>query len=72
MLDWSYNYDANNMYYQVLPTEIYVKNKQTYLLSTNNHNIYIYVCERGDKTLKKREDETPTKLKSRAVLFFQP
>ena len=29
ILDWSYNYRANNMYQQVAPIEIMLKTKQT-------------------------------------------
>ena len=56
ILDWSYNYHASNMYQQVAPTEIYVKNKnnkqtnkqnkkqQPYLQPRNNRKNYIHLC----------------------------
>ena len=41
ILDWSYNYHANNMYQQVSPIELYVK-KQNNSNIIENNNIIIY------------------------------
>ena len=38
ILDWSYKYHASNMYQQVAPTEIYVKNKNNKQTNKQNKN----------------------------------
>ena len=44
VLDWSYNYHANNMYQQVATVEIYVKKITTKITSVQSTNIHIHLC----------------------------
>ena len=47
ILDWSYNYRANNTCQQVAPVEIYVKQTKTHTKNTNliwSQQTYIYIC----------------------------
>ena len=44
ILDWFYNYYANNMYQQVAPIEICINNSNKNHLICNQQTTIIYIC----------------------------